>query len=473
MCYNDFIKVGFYARMKRISAYSHRNYDNTACHYISRKKGGVTMSAVLTSAYNNYLTTYTPKSLTRFDTHKKSELRSVYNSIVKLNKESPLYLPITNRYTQQYAVDLKENARELHNVIAQLGGLEENGLLSKKSAFSTNESVATAYYIGTSKQGEASPRFDMEVTTLASPQENMGLFLEDTKVGLPVDTYSFDVSINDMNYEFQFSIGESETNREVQERLVRLINNSGIGIKASLLESESRTSLRMTSDATGLPAGKNSIFSISDSHTSKTAGTVEYFGLNYVSHKATDAHFSINGEKRTSSANHFTVGKLFEIELKGATAEGEKVEIGLKPDIESLTDNITNLIGGYNSFLKAASSYLDSQSGSKKLFREMRGIATLYQESLNNMGLNIQEDGIMTVNDDRLRKTASESKDISQTFDSIKDFSGMLLRKSRQISLNPMDYVDKTMVAYKNPGHNFVNVYATSPYTGMMFSGYC
>ena len=232
------------------------------------------MSAALTSAYNNYLTTYTPKSLTRFDTHKKSELRGVYNSIVKLNKESPWYLPITNRNTQQYAVDLKENARELRNTIAQLGGLEENGLLSKKSAFSTNEAVATAFYIGASKPEEVSPQFTMEVATLATPQENTGLFLERTKAELPADTYSFDVAINDMNYEFQFSIGESETNRDVQERLARLINNSGIGIKATLLESDSRTSLRMTSDATGLPAGKDGIFSISDSHTSKSSGTV-------------------------------------------------------------------------------------------------------------------------------------------------------------------------------------------------------
>ena len=214
--------------------YFHLVYDNTACHYISRKKGGVTMSAALASAYNNYLTAYTPKSLTRFDTHKKSELRSVYNSIVKLNKESPWYLPVTSRTTQQYAVDLKENARKLHNTIAQLGGLEENNLLNKKSAFSTNEAVVTAYYIGASNPEDIPPMFDMEVTVLASPQENMGLFLEDTKVELPADTYSFDISINDMNYELQFSLLDSETNREVQYLLFHLIINSFIFFKIFL-----------------------------------------------------------------------------------------------------------------------------------------------------------------------------------------------------------------------------------------------
>ena len=42
------------------------------------------MSMTLSTVYNNYLSTYTPKALTKYDTHKKSELRDVYNSIVKM-----------------------------------------------------------------------------------------------------------------------------------------------------------------------------------------------------------------------------------------------------------------------------------------------------------------------------------------------------------------------------------------------------
>ena len=429
--------------------------------------------SVLTTAYNNYLTTYTPKSLTRYDTHKKSELRGVYNSIVKLNKESPWYLPTTSKETQQYAVDLKENARDLHNTIAQLGGLEESGLLNKKSAYSTNHNIATATYVGAPAPDGVTPQFNMEVQALASPQENMGLYLNNNKVSLPPDTYSFDISINDMNYEFQFSVGEAETNREVQERLARLINNSDIGVKAAVTEADSRTSLRLVSEATGLPPGKDQIFTVSDDHTSKTPGTVAYFGLDYTSRHASNARFLINGEDRSASSNHFTVGKLFEIELKGINSEGESVEIGLKPDIESLTDNITNLVGGYNSFVKAASTYLESQNRSKHLVQEMKGIASLYQQSMESMGLTVQEDGTMKVDSGLLKQTASESGDIAQTFHYIKDFSDMLLRKSDQVSLNPMNYVERTIVAYKNPGRTFVSPYTTSAYSGMMFNGYC
>lgn len=434
------------------------------------------MSMALNTVYNNYLSTYTPKALTKYDTHKKSELRSVYNSIVKMNKDAPWYLPTTSRQTQHYAVDLKENARDLHNTIAQLGGLEEgNGLLSKKSAYSSDEDIVKATYIGPQKTKDEIPNLQLEVKSLASSQENLGFFLPDEKAALPPDTYSFDVGVNDMNYEFQFTIGESETNREVQERLARLINNSDIGLKASLAESEGRTSLRLTSESTGLGPGRSQIFTVSDSHTSKASGTVEYFGLDYISRDASNAQFLLNGEERTSSSNHFTIGKLFDVQLTGISPEDKTVQIGLKTDIESLTDNVTHLISGYNDFIKAASAYLDSQSQSRKLVQEFKGIAAVYRPSMESMGMNIEDDGTLNVNRDQLKQSALRSDNINETFAYLKSFSTTLLRKSDQVSLNPMDYVDKTMVAYKNPiaSRNYVSPYSTSAYTGMMFNSYC
>lgn len=431
------------------------------------------MSSVLNAVYNNYLTAYTPKALTRYDTHKKSELRSVYNSIVKLNKEAPWYLPTTNKDTQRYAVDIKENARELHNTIAQLGGLEEDGLFNKKSAYSSDENVVSASYIGPRTSDDQIPSLELEIRSLASSQENLGLFLPEAKVGLVPDTYSFDVSINEMNYEFQFAVGESETNRDVQERLVRLINNSGIGIRAELAEADGRTSLRLTSEATGLSQGKTHLFHISDDKTSKRAGTVEYFGLDYTSREAANADISVNGEERSPSSNHFTIGKLFEVQLNGITEEGSPVTLGLKTDVESLTDNISHLIGGYNDFVKAASSYVETQSKSRQLVNEMKGIAGIYSNSLESLGVTLSEDGTLSVDRELLRQSAMQSEDVAETFESLKNLSDMLLKKSNQVSLNPMNYVQKTVVAYKNPGHNFVSPYTTSAYSGMMFNSYC
>ncbi|MCH5340341.1 MAG: hypothetical protein J1E01_02625 [Acetatifactor sp.] len=431
------------------------------------------MSTVLSAVYNNYLSTYTRKPLTRYDAHKKSELRSVYNSIVKMNRDAPWYLPTTSKATQNYAVDLKENARGLYNTIAQIGGLEEDGLFSKKSAYSSDEEIVSASYIGPQKTDGPSPTLELEVLALASPQENLGLFLPNEKSALLPDTYSFDLGINDMNYEFQFSVSGDETNRDIQERLMRLLNNSGTGIKADIVESDDRTALRLTSDATGLSQGKQQLFTVSDDRTSKASGTVEYFGLDYVSRQAANASLLVNGEERTASSNHLTIGKMFDITLKGLNPAGSPIQIGLKTDVESLADNVNHLISGYNDFMKAASSYMDTQIKSGQLVRELKGIALVYGSPLASMGFTMAEDGTLELDKDTLRQTASQSSDISETFGYLKNFSNKLLSKSNQVSLNPMEYVEKTMVAYKNPGHSFINPYATSAYSGMMFNGYC
>ena len=124
-------------------------------------------SVALNTVYNHYLTTYAPKT-TRYDTHKKSELRSIYNSIVKLNKDSPLYMLDSSNESREFAVNLKESARALRNTIASLGGLDEREMLGKKSAYSSNEENVSASYVGEGVTEGPAPSYNIEVTALAS-----------------------------------------------------------------------------------------------------------------------------------------------------------------------------------------------------------------------------------------------------------------------------------------------------------------
>ncbi len=429
-------------------------------------------NAILTNVYNHYLTAYAPKSTTQYDTHKKSELRSIYNSIVKLNKESPWYLETTSRSAQEYAVNLKESARLFHNTIASLGGLDDSQALAKKAAYSSDSGVIAATFVGNTGDDNPVPTLRMQVNGLATSQENMGTYLADGTVGLAPDTYSFDVSINDLNYEFQFNINENDTNKDVQQRLVRLINNADIGIQARLDEGNARSSIRLFSQNTGLPEGKSEIFRITDDRTSKTSGAVEYFGLDYISRQPANSSFLLNGEERSTSSNTFTIGKMYEIELKAVSAPDTEVTIGLKTDTESLTDNVSALIGSYNTFISTASSYQSSERLSGRLVREMSRIAAHYQSSMESMGIRLGSDNTLSI-DEALLKESASSSDGSFSYDTLKDFASSLIRKTNQVSLDPMNYVSRTIVAYKNPGHNFASPYVTSAYSGMMFNSYC
>lgn len=429
----------------------------------------------LSNVYNFYMTTYAPKSSTPYDSHKKSELRSVYNSIVKMNKESPLYILDTSRESQKFAVSMKENARELRNTIASLGGLDEEELLNKKVAYSSNENIATATFIGSSEASEDTPIYEIEVKRLASPQINIGKFLpSEETVTLTPSTYSFDVGIDDLNYEFQFNIKFSDTNRDVQERLSRLINNANIGMSAQVItDEEGNSSLRMESNTTGLKDGKTHVFKISDNRTSKASGAVDYFGLDHVTSPSSNASFVVNGEEVTTASNHFTLENTYELHLTGVSSEeGETAAIGLRTDVESLTENISTLVRGFNSFLQAVAEYSENQPKSNRLFNEMSSVARVYAQGLTSVGLNLNLDGTLEVDRNTLQQRAM-SDDAKEIFSSMKGFTNSVLRKTNQVSLNPMNYVNNIIVAYKNPGKNFASPYITSAYSGMMFNSYC
>ena len=69
-------------------------------------KEGIIVAAIDT-AYHYYLNTYANQSASRYDSHKKSELRNICNKIVKINKDSPLYKIKRSEDVQKFAIDKK------------------------------------------------------------------------------------------------------------------------------------------------------------------------------------------------------------------------------------------------------------------------------------------------------------------------------------------------------------------------------
>ena len=431
--------------------------------------------ATINNVYNHFLTTYAPQGTnTKYDTHKKSELRGVYNSIIAKTKNAPLFLLDTSPATTEYAVGLKENARTLKNTISSLSVDNSENLLDQKSVSSSNEKIVSASYIGNSElDPESIPTLEISVEQLASKQVNQGKFLDPDKMDLDPGTYSFDIHSRDMDYEFQFNIEANDTNRAIEEKLARLITKSNIGVSASVVSDASgNIALNIESDETGIRDGQTTLFDISDNKTSKTSGTVDYFGIGNVTTYPSNSAFTLNGEPRSTSSNHFSVEKTFDITLNGLSEEGSTVSVGLKTDIESVTENINNLIGGYNTFIDKLNAYRDVQPYSKKLIGEMNQIAKTYNNELESLGLSFSENGTISLDRNLLAQTAEED-DAMEHFKSIQKFTSSVLTKINQVSLDPMEYTQKTIVAYKNPGRSFASPYVTSNYSGMMFSSYC
>ena len=456
------------------------------------------MANIITnSVYNQFSTTYMQKkAVGRYDTHKRSELRTLCSSMAKINRDAPLYMIDSSKNAKQYVISLKEEARDLRNTIISTLGYANESALSHKIAYSSNENVVSAKYIGNqnatalpsgedtsaedsviSANGEV-PSYEIEVTSLASGQVNLGSYVPSKERGLTPGEYSFDINVGDMGFEFQFNINESDTNMDIQKRLARLINNSKIGLKAEVVENESsQSSLRIESSKVGIDYGQSpQIFSISEDTTSKNTGAVSYFGLNYMAKEASNAHFLVNGTEASASSNHFILQNNYEITLNGISEnEGQTTTIGVKPDTEALHENISNLIGGYNSFIKSVAEYKNTQTGSTHLIKEMNRITGFYQQEMEKLGIKTTTEGTLELNKEQLQQSvvSTESEDALSSLKALKSFSQSMLRKSSEISLNPVTYMNKTVVAYKNPGNTFLSPYVTSAYSGMFYNNYC
>ena len=89
------------------------------------------------------------------------------------------------------------------------------------------------------------------------------------------------------------------------------------------------------------------------------------------------------------------------------------------------------------------------------------------------MGLQIKEDGTLSLNAATYTQSMEDGQ-AKHTVSMMQDFADSLFRKTTLISLDPMQYINNTMVAYKNPAKtHFATPYHTSPYSWMMFNSYC
>lgn len=435
------------------------------------------MSAI-TSNYNNIYNYYMSNQLqkqqsNKYDTHKKSELRGIYNSIVKMSKESPVYIFDRSLPAMEYAINIKEEARSLKNTLSALDSEGDSGsLLGQKVAVSSDEEAVSVRYLGQGTKTEEADSLSICVDQLATPQVNIGNFLPQNRLKLIPNNYSFDIHTGGLSYGFQFGVTHEDTNRSIQDRLANLISKSSIGIDAKVIidETSGFSALQLTSKATG--NDDNTLwFEVMDDDTAPASGSVDYLGLDQVSARPQSAFFRLNDEMHSALSNTFTINQNFELTLHSTTIGKDPVTIGFKADLDTVSDNIREMTNRYNSIIHLSGSYAGEQVRNNLLGRNVSSVARQYGNELESIGLQLEQDGSIAVDDQLL--TQSLFEDMNETVDSLMNFKSALSEKTDEVMLNPMDYVDKKIVAYPNPGKTFANPYLTSIYSGMLFNSYC
>lgn len=428
------------------------------------------VTVMISSVYSYYLSQYGNKSNSKYDSHTRTQLKNTYSKVVKINSQTPVYKLDLSTAAQKYAIDLKEHARALENITEDLSDGADGTMTFKKSAVSSNASAVNASYITDFGAASDDESFDINVKQLACSQLNTGNYLQPRSKHIKPGEYSFDLSINDVIYEFQFKVDNSETTNNIQNKIARLINRSNIGLTANIKEDNlGNTAINIESEATGINGTTPVIFSIKSDDASNQP-LIDTLGLDRVTQYPANAIFDVDGDERSSMSNSITINKAYDVKLSKVTEE--PVTISLKADADSIVESLNELVAGYNNLISVTNDENNNHfQGTEKLQNEIASIARSYKKQLTDSGLSLNKDG--TISADKEVIINADNKDaLSHIYESLNSFKNSIKEKAEDIALNPMDYVNNKIIAYKNPLRSFPDPYNLSAYTGMMFNGY-
>ncbi|MFR4336787.1 MAG: hypothetical protein ACLT33_00750 [Lachnospira pectinoschiza] len=399
---------------------------------------------MISSVYSYYLSQYGNKSNSKYDSHTRTQLKNTYSKVVKINSQTPVYKLDLSTAAQKYAIDLKEHARALENITEDLSDGADGTMTFKKSAVSSNASAVNASYITDFGAASDDESFDINVKQLACSQLNTGNYLQPRSKHIKPGEYSFDLSINDVIYEFQFKVDNSETTNNIQNKIARLINRSNIGLTANIKEdSLGNTAINIESESTGINGTTPVIFSIK-SDDANNQPLIDTLGLDRVTQYPANAIFDVDGDERSSMSNSITINKAYDVKLSKVTEE--PVTISLKADADSIVESLNELVAGYNNLISVTNDENNNHfQGTEKLQNEIASIARSYKKQLADSGLSLNKDG--TISADKEVIINADNKDaLSHIYESLNSFKNSIKEKAENIALNPMDYVNNRLL---------------------------
>lgn len=417
------------------------------------------------NVYNFYHMAMPRVATTKYDSHKKSELRSLYNDMIKLNQKKPFYKLSLSDTTQAYVIGIKEAAMELKTSSAFLS--EDIEPSSRKMAITTDAPADISVKLLTKDYSSLPSGITLQVDQLAVAQKNIGKQLPSSGTDIPSGTHYLTIEESGSEYQFEIETKPGESNLHIQRRLAMSINNSGIGIRAAVLESGLNSALQLEYQNSGTGTLDQNLQFIAKGEKDSTL--VDTFGLNQVAAYPADAEFILNGEAQTASSNHISINNGIGIELYHAT--GKEANIRLAPDYSALLDDVDDFVSYYNHLIDLANRTKGNPNGSRKLLHEIETVTRRFHNSLEASGLKIDEKGYLQ-KDEALLVQSTENGNLQDLFHQLSDFNHAINEATKRITLNPMEYVDKTIISYPNTRMNFPNPYMPSIYSGMLFNQY-
>lgn len=420
----------------------------------------------------NYMTESLPvKKDGKYPVSRRSDNRKVYDRIVNLSKSMPVYKINLTKENREYTIGIKETALELKRAINNMADPEVSGFNSKSITIS-NEKVLSAEFMN-GNTDDLPDNIQFNIKSLASVQINKGRELLKTSRALHTGEYKFKARVDEDIYKLIYVQKDRTENNETLLNVAEYLNNSVPGINALVEKGSSKDYTRLTilSDISGRYGEKKFMFEDMDDYEQ---GIVDFIGMNRTDKASAPAEFDLNGVAKQTATNIFTLDNALRISIHERS--DQPVNLRIVPDSEKILDSVDTVLTVFNKIVKLAKDRtLDSKEHYKaeKLINEMKSLENVYNEELSACGISASEDGRLHM-EDSLAVQAAQDGGMESLFTRENGFMARLLDKTESIAINPIEYLDKTIVTYPdNEKKLFRNPYMTSIYTGLFFNSYC
>lgn len=420
-------------------------------------------------AYHHLIESYQSRPVARSHAQKRSEIRRAYENILKLSKNTGFYKLDMSKENQAYTIGVKELAISLQNRVAEMTNPGHPAYHQEYVSVS-DESTLEAKLV--SKDTSRLPaNISITVESLAAPQINEGREIFAPTRSLVPGKYQFTARVMEKRYELSFELKEKISNGSAVKRLADYLQREIPELYVSVEENKRDYSrIRIISDKTGVH--EDSIFSF---EASDPEGEIflEFFDLNHIYQESENAHFILNGQEKQTLSNTFQIENTLQVTL--CEANDQPVTLKLLNATKKLLDRTDSILNSYNELIhlaKSRSAHSGDSFSARKLINELKRIGEIYREELEANGLVISDDGTI-YREAQVSDEAAKDGRLQEFFTNKNGFIAALLGKAEEIAINPVEYLDKTVVTYPDSRRPKSNPYMTSLYSGLFFSSYC
>jgi len=304
---------------------------------------------------------------------------------------------VNNNFINNQAIqNLGAMRTQAANLLGAVQDLRRADAFNRQTITSSNTNALTIS-AGNTPSAVFTPA-EVSIEQIATGQENRGTALSATAISGFGGTHTFEIEVDGQVRQLSFTAGFTDNNRTVQQRMADAINQANIGVTASIAANSASgtNALNIAARATGdVAAASFAIRDIGDGNI------VERMGVAAATQSAQEARFTVNGEQRTSNVNNVQIGGVSATLRAPAT---EPVRIEQTTDAAAGLNQVRDMVGSFNALMDVARN---NANVNPRLQQDLDGVLRSFGPGLRDLGIDIGQDGRLTINQARLEQAAT------------------------------------------------------------------